>query len=65
MNEKGIKVHYIKPLIVITCDSDFSVNLKNVLKRNFYPTKPNTTLCFDNIYIWTQTDFVYFTSIMS
>ncbi len=64
MNQEGIKAHYIKPWTVTTRDSDFSVKLKNVLKRDFNPSKPNTAWCSDITYIWTKTGFVYLTSIM-
>ena len=39
--------------------------MKNILKRNFNPEKPNSAWCTDITYIWTQEDgFVYLTSIM-
>ena len=64
MKEEGIKAHYIKPYTTTTRDSDFSNKLNNVLKRDFTPTKPDTAWCSDITYIWTQTGFVYLTSIM-
>ena len=64
MSEEGIKAHYIKPYTTTTRDSDFSIKLKNVLKRDFTPNKPDTAWCSDITYIWTQTGFVYLTSIM-
>ena len=38
MAEEGIKAHYIAPYTNTTRDSDFSINLKNVLKRDFTPS---------------------------
>jgi len=64
MKEEGIKAHYIKPYTITTRDSNFSSRLKNVLKRDFAPTKPDSAWCSDITYIWTQTGFVYLTSIM-
>ncbi len=64
MAEEGIKAHYIAPYTNTTRDSDFSINLKNVLKRDFTPSRPNAAWCTDITYIWTQTGFVYLTSIM-
>ena len=65
MREMGIKAHYIKPYTITTKDYDFSIKLKNILKRNFNPEKPNSAWCTDITYIWTQEDgFVYLTSIM-
>ena len=61
----GIKAHYIKPYTITTKDCDFSTKLKNILKRNFNPKKPNSAWCTDITYIWTQEDgFVYLSSIM-
>ena len=66
MREMGIKAHYIKPYTITTKDCDFSTKLKNILKRNFNPEKPNSAWCTDITYIWTQEDgFVYLTSIMA
>lgn len=64
MAEESIKAHYITPYTTTTRDSDFSISLKNVLKRDFTPTKPNAAWCTDITYIWTQAGFVYLTSIM-
>lgn len=64
MYEEGIKAHYIKPYTTTTRDSDFSVELKNILNRDFTPDKPDAAWCSDITYIWTQTGFVYLTSIM-
>ncbi len=65
MREMGIKAHYIKPYTLTTKECDFSTKLKNILKRNFHPEKPNSAWCTDITYIWTQEDgFVYLSSIM-
>ena len=61
----GIKAHYIKPYTLTTKECDFSTKLKNILKPNFNPEKPNSAWCTDITYIWTQEDgFVYLSSIM-
>jgi len=65
MRELGLKAHYAKPWTKTTKDCDFSKELKNVLKRNFNPVKPNAVWCTDITYIWTKDDgFVYLTSVM-
>ena len=65
IREMGIKAHYIKPYTITTKDCDFSTKLKNILKHNFNPKKPNSAWCTDITYIWTQEDgFVYLSSIM-
>lgn len=65
MKEEGIKAHYIKHRTRTTKDCDFSTRLRNILKRDFNPSKPNAAWCTDITYIWTQEDgFVYLTSIM-
>ena len=65
MQEMGIKAHYIKPYTITTKNYDFSIKLKNILKRNFNPKKPNSAWGTDITYLWTQEDgFVYLSSIM-
>lgn len=64
MQELGIKAQYIKPYTITTVDSDFSSRLKNRLKEEFQPEKPNAVWCSDITYIWTFEGFVYLTSIM-
>lgn len=64
MRELGIKAQYITPYTVTTIDSDFSSELKNILKEKFQPEEPNTVWCSDITYIWTFEGFVYLTSIM-
>lgn len=64
MRELGIKAQYVKPYTVTTKDSDFSVELKNILDEKFSPEAPNTVWCTDITYIWTYEGFVYLTSVM-
>jgi putative transposase len=65
MRELGLKAHYAKPWTKTTKNCDFSKELKNILKRDFNPAKPNAVWCTDITYIWTKEDgFVYLTSIM-
>lgn len=64
MRELGIRAQYVKPYTVTTIDSDFSIELKNILNENFNPSEPNAVWCSDITYIWTYEGFVYLTSIM-
>lgn len=64
MRELGIRAQYIKPYTVTTIDSDFSIELKNILDEKFNPSEPNAVWCSDITYIWTYEGFVYLTSIM-
>lgn len=64
MRELGIKAQYIKPYTITTRDSDFSIELKNILDEKFTPESPNAVWCSDVTYIWTYEGFVYLTSIM-
>ena len=64
MREMGIKAHYIKPFTKTTIDPDFDSTLKNLLKEQFNPEKPNAIWCSDITYIYTENGFVYLTSIM-
>ena len=64
MREMGIRAQWIKPWTTTTRDSDFSTELHNVLNEQFNPERPNAVWCSDITYIWTQTGFVYLTSIM-
>lgn len=64
MKELGIKACYVKPYTVTTKDSDFSEELKNILKAEFNQAEPNAVWCSDITYIWTFEGFVYLTSIM-
>lgn len=64
MREMGIKAQYVKPYTVTTIDSDFSIELTNILNEEFNPTELNAVWCSDITYIWTYEGFVYLTSIM-
>ncbi|AJA48066.1 transposase for insertion sequence element IS904 [Clostridium pasteurianum DSM 525 = ATCC 6013] len=64
MREIGIKAEYIKPYTVTTKDSDFSNKLENILNEQFNPSQPNAAWCTDITYLWTNTGFIYLTSIM-
>ena len=64
MREMGIKAQYVKPYTVTTIDSDFSIELTNILNEEFNPAEPNAVWCSDITYIWIFDGFVYLTSIM-
>jgi putative transposase len=64
MKEEGIKAVWIKPYVKTTINPDFSSALKNILKREFNPVKPNKVWVTDITYIKTNEGFVYLTSIM-
>lgn len=64
MRELGIRAQYVKPYTLTTIDSDFSIELKNILDDEFNPSEPNAVWCSDITYIWTYEGFVYLTSIM-
>lgn len=65
MREMGIKAQWIKKSTKTTVDSCFDTNLRNVLKREFSPERPNAVWCSDITYISTRlSGFVYLTSIM-
>ena len=64
MQELGIRACYVKPYTITTISEDFSCRLKNILKRDFSPDKPNAVWCTDITYIWTQDGFVYLNCVM-
>ena len=64
MKELEIRAQWTKPWIATTTDSDFSVELRNVLDMQFNPEHPNAVWCTDITYIWTREGFAYLTSIM-
>lgn len=65
MREMGIKACYIKHWTKTTVSKDFTADLKNLLKREFNPDRPNALCCTDITYIWTYDEgFVYLTSVM-
>ena len=64
MKELGIKACWVRPYTVTTHSEDFSSKLRNVLSRNFSPSKPNAVWCTDITYINTSKGFVYLSCIM-
>ena len=64
MKEMGIHAQWVKPWTTTTRDSDFSIELHNILDEQFNPDRPNAVWCTDITYIWTFDGFVYLTSIM-
>ena len=44
-----IRACYIKPYTVTTISENFSSRLKNILKRDFSPDKPNAVWCSDTL----------------
>jgi len=64
MREIGIRACWVKPYTVTTHSEDFSDELKNILRRNFSPEKPNAVWCTDITYIHTRNGFVYLSCIM-
>lgn len=60
----GIKAQYVRPYTVTTLNSDFSIELTNILNEEFNPEEPNAVWCSDITYLWTYEGFVYLTSIM-
>lgn len=53
MREMGIKACYIKHWTKTTISKNFTADLKNLLKREFNPDRPNAFWCTDITYIWT------------
>ncbi len=47
MREMGIKAQYVKPYTVTTIDSNFSIELTNILNEEFNPAEPNAVWCSD------------------
>lgn len=64
MKEDEIRARYRKPYTATTIHSNFSNQLKDILKRDFKPDSPNTVWCTDITYVWTRVGFVYLTSVM-
>ena len=65
MREMGIKACYIKHWTKTTISKNFTADLKNLLKREFNPDRPNAFWCTDITYIWTYDEgFVYLTNVM-
>ena len=64
MREMGIRACWVRPYTVTTHSEDFSSKLKNILRRDFSPSKPNAVWCTDITYIHTRKGFVYLSCIM-
>jgi transposase InsO family protein len=65
MREMGLMAHYIvKRPTPQYSDLAFEMKLRNLLREQFNPKKPNTIWCSDITYIRTGNGFVYLTSIM-
>ena len=64
MKEMGIQACWVRPYTVTTHSENFSDELKNVLARNFSPSKPNAVWCTDITYIPTSRGFAYLSCIM-
>ena len=64
MRESGLRAQWVKPWIKTTKDSDFNIQLHNILDERFNPGRPNAVWCTDITYIWTLDGFVYLTSVM-
>ena len=64
MHEMGIRAWYRKPYTITTHSIDFSNKLKNLLKRDFSPEKPDCVWCTDITYIHTEEGFLYLSCIM-
>lgn len=64
MHEMGIRAWYRRPYTVTTHSLDFSEKLKNILKRDFSPDKPDSVWCTDITYIHTGEGFLYLSCIM-
>ena len=64
MHDMGIRAWYRRPYTVTTHSVDFTDRLKNILKRDFSPEKPDSVWCTDITYIHTEEGFLYLSSIM-
>ena len=64
MREMGIRAQWTKPWTTTTRDSDFSMELHNILNEQFNPERPNAVWCTDITYIWTQDGFAYLNCVM-
>lgn len=65
MREIGIRAKYVSPYTRTTISKEGIHDLKNILKREFNPDKPDAVWCTDITYIYTHGEgFVYLTSIM-
>ena len=64
MCEMGIRAQRTKPWTTTTRDSNFNMELQNILNEQFNPKHPSTVWCTDITYIWTQDGFVYLNCVM-
>ena len=64
MREDGIRAIWVTPYARTTIDPDFDIKLKNILNREFTPTRPNAVWVTDITYVYTLSGFVYLTSVM-
>ena len=64
MRELGIRACFVKHYTVTTISVDFTDKLRNILKRDFNPSSPNTVWCTDITYVWTDEGFMYLSCIM-
>lgn len=65
MREMGIRAQWIKKAYKIPARPNLNERLRNVLKQQFNPERPNAVWCTDITYIRTkQEGFVYLTCIM-
>ena len=60
----GISAQWSKTWTITTKDSDFSIELQNILDEQFNHDRPNAAWCSGITYIWTIDGFVYLTNIM-
>ena len=63
MKQMNIKANWIKKFKAGKLNT-VNEELKNILRQNFNPSKPNAVWCTDITYIWTAEGFVYLTSVM-
>lgn len=64
MKDMQIRAWYRRPYTVTTISIDFTDKLKNILKREFSPERPNAVWCTDITYIHTEEGFLYLSCIM-
>ena len=64
MKDMQIHAWYRRPYTITTISVDFTDKLKNILKRDFSPERPNAVWCTDITYIQTEEGFLYLSCIM-
>lgn len=64
MRDMHIHAWYRRPYVRTTISVDFTDKLKNLLKRDFSPERPNAVWCTDITYIHTEEGFLYLSCIM-